>query len=319
MPSSAVAPKSADEVTSQKTTVGVSREARDPVTTPSSESCDRILLVGFDSAWTAHNKGGLVAVIRETDGSIKELGDPRSADYPEASRVIRNWRASLEPAHTLILLDQPTIVRNATGQRPVEGIAGSPIGRHGGGMQPANTSKAEMFGADAPVWEFLAEFGGAVDPLEPVEDVAVFETYPSLALIGLDWLRPSLGAISRLPKYNPANRAKFSLEDWRSVCGRAGEELQAFGLVDVPRWLDELADLPAPRKAHQDGLDACLCLVVALHLVEQKTCLMVGDMSTGFIVVPHGDMLARELTERCPLVGCDPLDWVHEFCLTFLG
>jgi len=284
------------------------------ITTMLSAGCGgSVLLVGFDSAWTVGNTGGLVAVLRSVDGTFVELGPPHSVRYPEAAETIQGWQSKLEPASTLILLDQPTIVRNATGQRPVEGIAGSPIGRHGGGMQPANTSKDDMFGPSAPVWGFLGAFGGAADPREPVRSTTVVETYPCLALIALDWLLPGAGVIRRLPKYNPANRAKFSLEDWRFVCGRAGAELRSLGLMELPQWLDEMAELRAPRKADQDGLDACLCLIVALHLAELKKCLMVGDMSTGYIVVPCGDMLARELTERCPLAGYNAPDWVHEF------
>ena len=316
MPSSRPDRGPADEEAVQTPAVATPPEPSGTGTTVSCGARGSVLLVGFDSAWTAHNHGGLVAVLRSADGTIEELGDPCSVRYPEATQVIRDWRERLDPTHTLLLLDQPTIVRNATGQRPVEGIAGSPIGRHGGGMQPANTSKAEMFGPDAPVWEFLVEFGGAADPLEPAGAVAVFETYPSLALIGLDWLLPASSAVRRLPKYNPANRAKFSLEDWRFVCECSGAELRALGLNELPLWLDEIAEHRTPRKADQDGLDACLCLIVALQLVEQRTCLMVGDMSTGYIVVPYGDMLARELSERCPRAGYDGSDWVHEFCLT---
>ena len=64
------------------------------------------------------------------------------------------------PTSTIILLDQPTIVKNLTGQRPVENIVGSAISRRRGGMQPANTSKENMFGKDAPIWPFLTRFGG---------------------------------------------------------------------------------------------------------------------------------------------------------------
>jgi predicted RNase H-like nuclease len=50
-----------------------------------------------------------------------------------------------------------------------------------------------------------------------------------------------------------------------------------------------------PRKCNQDGLDACLCLLVALYLAERKDCLMVGDRQTGYIVVPYGPKLRAEL------------------------
>jgi len=89
-----------------------------------------------------------------------------------------------------MLLDQPTIVNNAAGQRPVENIVGSPVSRRYGGMQPANIAKEEMFGKETPVWPFLPRFGGPADPLEPVEGTRVFETYPVLAMIALGWTLP---------------------------------------------------------------------------------------------------------------------------------
>jgi len=63
------------------------------------------------------------------------------------------------------------------------------------------------------------------------------------------------------------------------------------------------------------SLDACLCLLVALHMVEQKECLMVGDIHTGYVVVPHGAVLAEELEQRCVKTDRVPSDWVRPFRL----
>src|SRR5438874_614236 len=124
------------------------------------------LLVGFDSAWTANNSGAIVAVLHMGDGTFRELGPPQIVDYPQAEASILRWQAELIPTATMVLLDQPTIVKNPKGQRPVENIVGSAISLRYGGMQPANTSKKEMFGTEAPMWPFLTHFGGPADPLE---------------------------------------------------------------------------------------------------------------------------------------------------------
>jgi predicted RNase H-like nuclease len=93
----------------------------------------------------------------------------RSASHLlKAETVIHAWQAEQCPTATLVLLDQPTIVSNAVGQRSVENIVGSLVGLRYGGMQPANTARADMFGKEAPMWPFLTRFGGPADPLEAV-------------------------------------------------------------------------------------------------------------------------------------------------------
>ena len=137
------------------------------------------LLVGFDSAWTRTNSGALVGALLLDDGTFHDLGPPRVVDYPQAQAAILKWQAERVPMSTIILLDQPTIVENPTGQRIVENIVGSTVSRRSGGMQPANTSRKEMFGRDAPIWPFLMRFGGPANPLEPVGDTHVIRDLSS--------------------------------------------------------------------------------------------------------------------------------------------
>ena len=68
------------------------------------------LLIGFDSAWTAKNSGGLVGVLRSDSGTISELGPPGIVNYTQAQEAILDWQAELTPSATIVLLDQPTIV-----------------------------------------------------------------------------------------------------------------------------------------------------------------------------------------------------------------
>ena len=60
-------------------------------------------------------------------------------------------------------------------------------------------------------------------------------------------------------------------------------------------------------------LDACLCLLVALHLAERNDCLMVGNLDSGYIIVPNGNALRAELETRCYKTGRDPTQWVRPF------
>jgi predicted RNase H-like nuclease len=85
--------------------------------------------------------------------------------------------------------------------------------------------------------------------------------------------------------------------------------------MEIVRWIDNAARKASPRKSDQDGLDACVCLLVALYLAERKNCLMVGDLRTGYIVVPYGTGLRAELDARCNRTGRTPSEWVRVFRL----
>ncbi|WP_027949576.1 DUF429 domain-containing protein [Haliea salexigens] len=274
------------------------------------------LLVGFDSAWTVHNTGALVGILRSDDGEIQELGLPLAVNYREAEHAIIEWQAHHAPANTIVMLDQPTIVSNAAGQRPVENLVGSPVGRRYGGMQPASRARRDMFGADAPVWSFLARFGGPANPLGSFTGTRVLETYPVLTMIALGWTLNDSRPTGRLPKYNPNRRKTFSISDWRKVCQLVSDAFREHGVPRLVDWLDECALSSTVRKPDQDRLDACLCLLVALHLVENQVCLMIGDLDTGFIVVPYGDHLSEELKTRCEQTGREPSEWLRSFRLT---
>ena len=148
------------------------------------------LIVGFDAAWTEKNSGALVGVLSDKNGIFDEICLPLVVDFRRAESTILEWQERYRPESTIVFLDQPTIVKNAGGQRPVDNLASSPVSLRYGGMQPANTSKKAMFGEDAPVWRFLNLFGGPADLLEPLAGTCVVETYPVLAMIALDWMLP---------------------------------------------------------------------------------------------------------------------------------
>ncbi|HXI38505.1 MAG TPA: DUF429 domain-containing protein [Bryobacteraceae bacterium] len=271
------------------------------------------LLVGFDSAWTPGNSGAIAGLLQDDGGAFQEIDLPHVVDYAEAERLILRWQGQFQPNRTLILLDQPTVVVNPTGQRPVESIVSPSVSLRLGGMQPASQSRSEMFGAAAPVWTFLARFGGAADPLQLTNGTCVIETYPVLALIALKLLRDGRGTAGILPKYNPQRTKTFSQSDWKFVCEGAAEFLAHHSAPRLAAWLAEAAPKTDPKKSDQDRLDACLCLLVAVLLHQGRECLMVGNLATGYIVVPHEPALLTELERTCTKTGRAPADWLRVF------
>jgi predicted RNase H-like nuclease len=278
---------------------------------PSPMAATRRLVVGFDSAWTIGKSGALAAVCIE-NRIVRSLGPPQLADFSVAYQQIRDWQQDGHIADTLIFIDQPTIVPNLHGQRPVEHIVCSAISRRKGGVQPANRSRVEMFGDPAPIWPFLSKLGGA----SPIEALAgrsgTFETYPALILaaLGIESVASGAEARRRLPKYNPQNRTQFRLDDWRLVCERIAHELAQLGAGTTADWVASATRHARPMKPMQDQLDAAICLLAALRHALQLPSLRVGDAS-GFIVVPHSSALEQELADRCIATGRQPAAWIE--------
>lgn len=265
-------------------------------------------------------------MLRQEDASYKHLGNPLVVNFQQATQQINNWQQKHHPDQSLILIDQPTIVPNMKGQRSVENIVGTPINRRYGGVQPANRGKVDLFGDDAPIWQFLNAHNALINPAEFARSQPAtwaIETYPALTMIALNWLladgHPKPRPTRRLPKYNPANRS-FSLDDWRFVCNCASKEFESRGVQQLTAWITAAGNNPLPatsreRKQIQDCLDACLCLLVALYLVEGRNCLMVGNVESGYMVVPHGESLHEELIARCNDTGRPHRDWIRDLKL----
>lgn len=247
----------------------------------------------------------MVAVLVAEDQSVTQVMSPERANFERATGRIVALQAQTNTKSLLVALDQPTIVENLTGKRPVERIVSSTIGRHGSGMQPSNRGRADMFGDKAPVWPFVVLFGLAEPYRADQQAVGVVETYPALALIALGVSRttPRL----QLPKYNP-QRKTFQLADWQFTCESVGAELVRLGATAAARWCAE-AQACKPNKATQDMLDACICLIVGLHRALGRPCLEVGD-AAGRILVPDGEMVRRDLIARCGALGWDADHWI---------
>lgn len=268
------------------------------------------LLVGFDSAWTVKNAGGLVGIVCQDEGDHQDLGPPVSANFALAEEMICEWQRVHVPSETILLIDQPTIVNNRQGQRPVENLVSSPVSLRYGGMQPAYTGRTGMFDLEAPIWSFLRCFGDAREPLSPTNRSIVFETYPVLAIIALGWTLPDQQRKERLPKYNPARRRTFHQNDWEHLCIKIIKEFQRAGLENIKGWIDSRRERK-PTKGDQDCLDACLCLLVAMHIANGEPCLTVGQRESGEIVVPYSKSLEDELLARCIQTGRKPDEWLR--------
>ena len=268
-------------------------------------------MVGFDSAWTAKNSGAIGAVLTGESGDLVELSQPVEADFCRAMDLIKQWQCAYHPTLSFILIDQPTIVRNFTGQREVEAIACAAIIRRGGCMQPANSKRDSMFGLNAPIWKFVGCLNARTEMGPPWEGTFLLETYPTMFFISRGWILPCTKGVGRLPKYNPLRRKTFSLNDWKFVCNKVAESFDAVHLNGLSGWARWAQELKMPRKNDQDRLDACLCLLAAIDLGSGADCLVVGDGMRGCLVVPESQLLREELSQRCRVLGLDSRQWLR--------
>lgn len=144
----------------------------------------------------------------------------------------------------------------------------------------------------------------------------VLETYPVLAIIALGWtLADKERPAERLPKYNPDRGKTFAISDWAHVCRTTSKRLAAEGAPESAAWAEAAAAKTRPTKRDQDQLDACICLLSALHLAKGRDALFVGCSATGYIVVPDSEMLRNELERRCVELGRESASWVRVFRL----
>ena len=244
-------------------------------------------IVGFDSAWTDNPKApGAICVIHlEPAGTYLNLA-PQLASFAEALDIIQ--RESKNAQKCVVALDQPTIVPNLTGSRPVDKVAGSLISWIGGGVQPASQSKKGMFDGAAPIWRFKQALGAIEDPelaRTALSGTFLLEVFPALALAAIE-----NAFCSRLaaPKYNPANRRRFKISDWQAVT----EAVRRFGLsnslLHLDEWCSVVASQETPRKADQDKLDALICGLIGLHWLvgPRDQSVMIGDLESGYMIAP---------------------------------
>lgn len=254
------------------------------------------IIFGFDSAWTDSPKapGAICAVGFDHLGQV-EFQEPRLVSFIKALEFIEEKRHDY--AVSLVSIDQPTIVPNATGSRPVDKVAASLISYVGGGVQPANRSKVGMFCDDAPIWTFLSRLNATDDPLEARTASAghfVIEVFPALALPALE---PAFARRLGAPKYNPKNRRKFRLEDWRVVSRVVRETARQLGVSGLVEWAEEMRALAHPCKADQDKMDASICALVGLlwRAGARNGSVVLGDRESGYMISPLSDSVRPKL------------------------
>lgn len=234
---------------------------------------------GFDSAWSGNNSGAIAWMEANQFGlSFKGV---KAASFNDCISHIDRTISSMH----LLMIDQPTIVRNEDGRRPVECVIAHEIGRCRGGVQPANTGRP-FFNSDASIWQFIKKLKSRnfseSTRLSKKANTGLYylETFPALGNLGIfGW--------KECPKYKPS-RHTFRLEHWQSICSAIGKIGEILDIDALPGWIIGMQEKDNPTDADQDQIDAVLCMLFGYiwWCAGLKYSVVIGDNNSGYMVVP---------------------------------
>jgi predicted RNase H-like nuclease len=239
--------------------------------------------IGIDLAWSAQrgNPSGVAALVPGAHGlEVRELGCAVTDD--ELVAFVERHRG----ACSVIMVDAPLRVPNASGRRRCEDLVHARFGAREGGAHASNRTLFERLHGGIRgerLVGLLAEVGVREGPLEAAgSGHHVYECYPHAAMLELFALARTLKYKKKRQPWDEA-RAAF-----RAMLGHLAA-LREPALVLEPALLDALEPGTAIGKAYkakEDRADALLCAYLgALAVLGRLE--MLGSVGEGHIVVPR--------------------------------
>ena len=251
-----------------------------------------VWFVGVDLAWSERNPSG-VAIL--SGGAGRPLEYVRSETHVAIEDIAAQILALDGPVW--VAIDAPLVVRNETGQRPVDRLVTRQYGRFDAGAHSANLKQLKHDVRAATLVGLLAARG-----VRQLDEVTLppqaggswaFETYPHPAMV-------ELFGLDRIIKYKKG-RVWQKREGLRTLAGTLADHLPR---LDPPlSTSDGLSSLLGcdpgglrgrALKGLEDRLDALFCAYIAAHLwrwgADRNRHL--GSGETGSIVLPavRGDI-----------------------------
>jgi predicted RNase H-like nuclease len=244
-------------------------------------------VVGVDLAWGSKAWTGVAVV--DAEGRLLVMDRVRTDDE------IRDLAVAYLSGPVLVAIDAPVVVTNTVGRRHCEHLVSAAFGRFHAGAHPSNLS-LPAFHHGPRGGRLAALLGLDVDPhftaRTPVR--RAIEVYPhpaTITLFGLDRVLPYKAKPGRTPQQRQAAlttllRHVETLQDatpplhvhdccgWRSAVAAVSA---AHTHAELNRW--------------EDAVDAVLCAYIGLHRWwhGDSRSAVVGDVETGYIVVPVDD------------------------------
>jgi predicted RNase H-like nuclease len=257
--------------------------------------------VGIDLAWSEKHPSA-VAIIN-SDGTLQKAdaklkGNEQICDFADLAKGV----------DAVIAIDAPLIVKNLTGQRPVEVLLTSIFGPYDAGPHSANLSNTNFqeTGRIQRVVKMLETFGFSQQPQvsRPQPQKTFFEVFPAPALVILFPCQlHATHTHCRPPRYKHKSRRSWPelCSEWEIYRARlrsleCREPALKFS-PDVKRLLGaDITDYRgATYKYFDDLLDGILCAYLGYYFWYwgEEGSWILGDSESGYIVLP-----------KCPLKGC---------------
>lgn len=247
----------------------------------------RTTYIGLDLAWSARNLSGAAALIGSPAGAA--LAEP-PALLGDLEQIVGYVARLAGDGPSIVAVDAPLLVPNASGRRPAEAALGRAFRRYDAGAHPANRQLLARDGevrGEALVRHLEALGFRHVDRVAAGEPGRlVTEVYPHPAMVAIFGLARTLKYKARPGRTEADRRAA-----WR----RYQDCLRSLGGAEPPivgheafLGLDAAALTGRALKAYEDRADALFCAYIALyaHRWGAARCATFGDMRGGYIFTP---------------------------------
>jgi predicted RNase H-like nuclease len=243
--------------------------------------------LGIDLAWgegseeKRANKSGVVAL--ESSGRITDAGWTTGLDET------LDWVQDQADNDTLLFVDAPLVINNATGPRLADRETGRHFGRWWVSANSVNLNSPRRAGVH--LRERLTKLGwcysdGREGP--PASGRVISECYPYTTLVGVSELRYD----DKRPQYKRAPKGVRAAEAWplrMAACDELIRRLSRLASCDPPLDLSShaatrrLVEEPSPKgwrdyKPREDLLDAAICAWTAAYWSRYglDRCLVLG-------------------------------------------
>ena len=234
-----------------------------------------MLFLGIDLGWVNGATGLAALQLREERLHLIDLA--LAADHAGVLKWVHDQAAD-GPA--LVAIDAPTIIRNATGQRPGERELNAAVRKYGLNCHPANLGRP--FAAKTNAFSQALQDAGfrhapKIRPRKPGRfQIEVFPHASIVKFFGLDYrLRYKKGTVpERVIQLGRLRRMIYTLRRTDPAC-----------------VLPKLPAIPsggAARKHVEDQLDAIICAYTGAYYWfwgAARNCVY-GDSASGFLVTP---------------------------------